>query len=62
MNAPIKELELVSVTKRYGGTIAVDAINSPRDFVQSKQLIAERCELAAEQLADSETQLKDLAA
>ena len=27
MNAPIKELELVSVTKRYGATIAVDAIN-----------------------------------
>ncbi len=27
MNAPIKELELVSVTKRYGATVAVDAIN-----------------------------------
>ena len=27
MSEPIKELELVSVTKRYGGTIAVDAIN-----------------------------------
>lgn len=27
MNAPIKELELVSVTKRYGPTIAVDAID-----------------------------------
>jgi putative spermidine/putrescine transport system ATP-binding protein len=27
MNAPNKELELVSVTKRYGATVAVDAIN-----------------------------------
>ena len=27
MNSTIKELELVSVTKRYGATVAVDAIN-----------------------------------
>lgn len=27
MNAPVKELELVSVTKRYGATVAVDAID-----------------------------------
>ncbi len=27
MNAPTKELELVSVTKRYGATVAVDAID-----------------------------------
>jgi len=27
MNAPTNDLELVSVTKRYGATVAVDAIN-----------------------------------
>ena len=27
MTAPIKEIELISVTKRYGATVAVDAIN-----------------------------------
>lgn len=46
---------------RNGRIIAIDAINSPRDFVQSKQLIADRAEIAAERLADSTTTLKELA-
>lgn len=41
--------------------IAVDAINAPRDFVQSKKLIADRVEIAPEKLADATTALKDLA-
>ena len=41
--------------------IAVDAINAPRDFVQSKQLIEKRVEVSAEQLADAEVQLKEFA-
>jgi len=42
--------------------IAVDAINAPRDFVQSKQLIADRVEIATEKLADATRPLKDMAA
>ena len=45
-----------------GRLIAVDAINAPRDFMQSKVLIAERALLAAEGLADVDIQLKELAA
>jgi 3-phenylpropionate/trans-cinnamate dioxygenase ferredoxin reductase subunit len=41
--------------------IAVDAINAPRDFVQSKQLIADRLEVELEKLADTAVPLKDLA-
>jgi 3-phenylpropionate/trans-cinnamate dioxygenase ferredoxin reductase subunit len=47
---------------RDGRLIAVDAINAPRDFVQSKQLIADRAEIARERLADPATPLKDIAA
>ena len=43
-----------------GHLIAVDAINAPRDFVQSKPLIAARTPLRSEQLADAATALKDL--
>ncbi len=42
--------------------IAVDAINAPRDFVQSKPIIAAGKPISTERLADPETQLKDLAA
>jgi 3-phenylpropionate/trans-cinnamate dioxygenase ferredoxin reductase subunit len=41
--------------------IACDAINAPRDFVQSKALIAARQAIAPERLADGSLQLKDLA-
>ena len=47
---------------RGGRLIAVDAINAPRDFVQSKQLIADRAEIVKEKLADPATPLKDIAA
>lgn len=46
---------------RDGRLIAVDAINTPRDFMQAKKLIADRAEIAAERLADSAVALKDLA-
>ena len=45
---------------RDGRLIAVDAINAPRDFVQSKQLIANQVEIATDKLADSDVALKDL--
>ncbi len=44
-----------------GRIIAVDAINAPRDFVQSKQLIRHRVAISAERLAEAGVQLKDLA-
>ncbi len=45
---------------RDGVLIACDAINAPRDFVQSKALIAARSRIAPERLADAGIQLKDL--
>jgi 3-phenylpropionate/trans-cinnamate dioxygenase ferredoxin reductase subunit len=44
-----------------GKLIAVDAINSPRDFMQSKALIAAQATIDPEQLANTEIALKDLA-
>ncbi len=41
--------------------VAVDAINSPREFMQSKALIASHSKLDKEKLADAEVALKDLA-
>jgi 3-phenylpropionate/trans-cinnamate dioxygenase ferredoxin reductase subunit len=45
---------------RDGILIACDAINAPRDFVQSKALIQGRLKIAPERLADSGVPLKDL--
>ena len=41
--------------------IAVDAVNSPHEFMQSKALIAARRKLDKEKLADPGLELKDLA-
>jgi len=43
-----------------GVLIAVDAINAPKDFLQSKVLIAERARIDPQQLANSDVALKDL--
>jgi 3-phenylpropionate/trans-cinnamate dioxygenase ferredoxin reductase subunit len=45
---------------RENRLIAVDAVNAPKDFVQSKPLIAARAQLDVEQLANSANELKDL--
>ena len=45
---------------RGGKLIATDAVNSPKDFVQSKALIAAKSSVDPEQLRDSDVQLKDL--
>lgn len=42
--------------------IACDAINAPRDFVQSKQLIADQVDIDVEKLADPGVALKELSA
>ena len=46
---------------RDGVLIACDAINAPRDFVQSKALIAARQRIAPDRLADADVQLRELA-
>ena len=46
---------------RGGRLIAVDAVNRPRDFMQSKALIAAHTTIAPEQLADAEVPLKEFA-
>ena len=46
---------------KEGALIAVDAINAPREFMQSKALIADRTRVDPEQLADAAVALKDLA-
>jgi 3-phenylpropionate/trans-cinnamate dioxygenase ferredoxin reductase subunit len=43
-----------------GKLIAVDAINKPKDFMQSKKLIAERAVIDESLLADSSVELKDM--
>jgi 3-phenylpropionate/trans-cinnamate dioxygenase ferredoxin reductase component len=43
-----------------GRLIAIDAINSPREFVQSKALIAANAVIDRDRLSDAEVQLKDL--
>ena len=45
-----------------GRLIATDAINAPRDFVHSKQLIADRTVIDTARLADTDVALKELAA
>ncbi|MDH3621921.1 MAG: FAD-dependent oxidoreductase [Gammaproteobacteria bacterium] len=47
---------------RNGRLIACDAINAPRDFVQSKQLIADQVDIDVEKLADPGVALKELSA
>lgn len=46
---------------RDGCLIAIDAVNRPRDFMQSKALIAAHAVIDPEQLADGEVALKDMA-
>jgi 3-phenylpropionate/trans-cinnamate dioxygenase ferredoxin reductase subunit len=45
---------------RDGRLIAADAINSPREFMQSKALIAQQAAVPGEILADATVPLKDL--
>lgn len=44
---------------RNGALIAVDAVNAPKDYVQSKALIAAHARIDPAVLADTDTQLKD---
>lgn len=45
-----------------GVLIAVDAVNSPRDFIAARKLVAGRAEIAAAALADPSTDIAALAA
>ena len=56
------ERSFACVYLRKGRLIAVDAVNAPRDFMQSKALIAAHAQISAQQLADGEKSLKELGA
>ena len=45
---------------RNGQLIAVDAVNRPKDFVQSKQLIANHATIDPELLANTEVELREM--
>ena len=45
---------------RDGRLIATDAVNAPKEFVQSKALIAVHAKVDRDKLADTDVQLKDL--
>lgn len=47
---------------KEGAMIAIDAINSPKDFLQAKPLIARHAVFDPQRLADDSVELKDLAA
>ena len=56
------EKQFSCIYLRDGRLIAVDAVNSPKDFMQSKALIAEHALMMMDGLADPAQGLKDLVA
>jgi 3-phenylpropionate/trans-cinnamate dioxygenase ferredoxin reductase subunit len=61
MRGDAKEHGFSCVYLRDGQIIAVDAVNSPKDFIQSKKLIAQHARLDIGRLPDPVIELKDLA-
>lgn len=55
------ERSFTCVYLESGHIIAVDAVNSPKDFIQSKKLIAEHATMDLARLPDAAIELKDLA-
>ena len=60
LRARLLKLQYQALDLEKGRLIATDAINAPRDFVQSRQLIAARAAIDTARLADVEVALKDL--
>lgn len=56
------EKSFACIYLKEGRLIAVDAVNSPKDFVQSKALIAAHAVISADKLIDPSIALKDLVA
>ena len=46
---------------KEGRVIALDCVNSVKDYVQGRKLVVDRAQIDPELLADSETQLKEMA-
>jgi len=61
MRGNVDERSFACMYLRKGQLIAVDAVNSPKDFIQSKQLIANHARIDAELLANPNVELKDMA-
>jgi 3-phenylpropionate/trans-cinnamate dioxygenase ferredoxin reductase subunit len=45
---------------KEGVLVAVDAVNSPKEFMACRQLVARRARIDAAKLADPNVQMKDL--
>ena len=60
MRGNVDQRSFACMYLRNGQLIAVDAVNRPKDFVQSKQLIARHASIDAELLANSDIELKDM--
>lgn len=57
----MEERSFACLYLRNGQLIAVDAVNSPKDFIQSKPLIASRAKIDHALLSNSDIALKDMA-
>jgi len=57
----VDEKSFACLYLRDGVLIAVDAVNRPKDFVQSKALIVAHAKIDPDLLADARIPLKDLA-
>ncbi|WP_210766860.1 oxidoreductase C-terminal domain-containing protein, partial [Cellulomonas citrea] len=47
---------------KEGKIIALECVNSTKDYVQGRKLVMDRAEIAPELLADAEVQLKEMGA
>ena len=60
MRGKVADRSFACLYLREGKLIAVDAVNSPKDFVQSKPLIATHAVIDPDLLADTSVALKDM--
>ena len=62
MRGDPKDRKFAAFYLRNGTLIAVDAINSPPEFLASKKLIMSGAKLAPDMLGDTSISMKDIAA
>jgi len=55
-----QRLQIREADKVRGQLIAIDSIDSPKDFMQSKALIANHAAINPDTLADVDVELKDM--
>ena len=62
MRGDIDAKKFAAFYKKNGRLIAVDAINSPPEFIASKRLIMSGASVASETLKDTSISMKEIAA